>query len=252
MTEENPSKFNRRTILKSAGAVAGLGFTAPVEAERHGPVQFSELRLVHDVSLPSNTELTYPFTHVDEFSHNRVVDEDRSAVYINERYAKEELELAKREESIVAGIGFAALPAAFGERDYRIPTTRLDEDYRANQEISVSDYRQPGVSVSQEQGKLFIESEGTETTVNPGDEVRTVLPEQEVSVEAYKTVETDPDEITIAGGEEWQEPWRKPNRREYETKTVTITPKIVARNLGELEVVGVRAKGPKYKPKANG
>ena len=251
MTKENSSKFNRRTILKSAGTVAGLGLTAPVSAEGHGSVQFSELRLVHDVSLPENTELTYPFTHVDEFSHNRVVDEDKSALYINERYAKENLELAKREESVVAGIGFAALPATFSERDYKVPTTRLNDDYRVNQEIGVSGYRQPGISVSQEKDELVIESAETKTTVNPGDEIQTALPQQEVSVKAYRTVEKDPDEITIAGGEDWQEPWRKPKQREYETKTVTITPKVVARNLGELDVVAVRAKGPRYNPKAN-
>lgn len=247
MTEDHSSTFNRRTVLKSAPAVAGLGLSGKVTAKEHGTVQFSELRLIHDVSIPDD-DLTYPFNHVDEFGHALAVDKEASTLYINERYAQEHLTRARESKSVVGGIEFAALPTAFGDRAYGTPVTNLIDDYRATQEISVSGYRRPSISVSQKRDELVVETAGTRTTIRPGSESRTALANQEVSVDAYRAVEQDPDDITLMGGEEHHHPSRVPKKREYETKTITITPKIAARNYGELDVVGIRATGPNYSP----
>lgn len=186
---------------------------------------------------------------VDYQLQSSIVDEDESTLYINERYAEDNLKLAKQKENIVSGMGFSALPTMFGDCQESNLVTNITDDFRADQLLSVSeDYQMPAVSVSHRQGELVVKASGSRTRVSPGSEAQIPLPETEVTVEAYKTVEKDPDEITVAGGEDWQEPWRKPNPREYTTKTVTITPRIVTRNYGKLDVVGVRSQAPNYHP----
>lgn len=249
MTEENKSRVNRRTVLKATTAAAGLGLPAPVTARDQGSVQFSESRIVHDVSIPSSDEFTYPFTHVDEFGHSRVVDEEESVLYINEQYAKDHLDIANQKNSVVAGKGLSGLPTKLGNCQKSNIVTEVLDDFRATKLLSVSgDYRMPLVSMSNQQDELVVESNGKKTTVSPGEKAQIPLPKKEVTVEVFRTVEKDPEEVTVEGGEDWQQPWRKPNPREYVTKTVTVTPWVVAQNYGKLDVVSVRSKAPNYHP----
>lgn len=235
-------------MLKSAStAVVGLGISTPATATKHGSTNYSEVRIVHDVST-STSDLTYPFIHLDE--HNsRIVDEEQSALYINEQYAEEKLNFAKQKENIVAEMDFLTPPVTFGSCPESTLLTNIDNDFRGTQLLSISgDYQKPPVSVFHQQNKMVVEASGRETRVGAEEESELLLPEKDITVKAYKTVEKDDDEVTIAGGEDWQKPWRIPNVREYSTETVTVTPRVVTKNYGELDIMGVRSKAPKYHP----
>lgn len=250
MSEKTSSKVRRRSVLKSAGAVAGLGLTGGVvEASSHGSVKFSELRIDHDITVPSDDEYYYPFSHFDEFGRAYVVDQDQSTLYVNEEYASKDLQAVKNNDSVLANSGFSSLPS----KQSRCPSsglaTKVLDDYRITERLSVREgYNEPEIAVTEQNEKIIVDINGNRTSIRAGKEEEVTLSRQQVSIKAYKTVEKDPEEITIAGGEEWQKPWRKPKQREYETKTVTVTPTVHIRNHGELEAVGVRSKAPKPNP----
>lgn len=252
MTKENSSQINRRNVLKSAGVVAGFGLANPALAtSNHGSVRFSELRIEYDVSVPEGDELTYPIKHLDEFGRAYAVDSEQSVLYINERYAEADLEVARNNDNVLSNSGFSTPPTTFGGCQKENIVTQIEEDFRASQLLSVSgNYKTPRVSAIQRQDGIVVEAGSKRTKVQPADAKSIILSEEEVTVEAYRTVEKDPEEITIAGGEEWQKPWRKPTKqREYTTKSVSATPKVQVRNYGELDIVGVRSKAPQYNPK---
>lgn len=251
MSEKNSSTVRRRSVLKSAGAVAGLGLAGGVvEASSHGSVKFSELRVGHDVTVPSDDEYYYPFSHFDEFGRAYVVDQDQSTLYVNEEYAPEDLRVAGNNDSVLANSGFSSLPTKRGQCQSSGLATKVLDDYRITERLSIEEgYDEPEIAVTERSEEITVEVNGKRTSIQAGGEEEITLSPQQVSVEAYRTVEKNPEEVTIAGGEEWQEPWRKPKQREYEIKTVTVTPKVHVRNHGELEAVGVRSKAPKYNPK---
>lgn len=246
MTEKNSPEFDRRSVLKSASAVAGLGLTGEVTAiSSHGDVLFSELRLNHDVQLPETEEYYFPFFHVDEFGRTYVLDKDKSTLYVNERYSPGKLKTVKANSAIVGGELFSSLPIRRKQCQSSSLPTEINSDFRATKRLSFTDgYREPQITVTENDETLFVEVDSKEISVGPRSQEEFALPDQEITVEAYKTIDKSAEEITIAGGEEWQEPWRKPKQREYMTKTVTVTPKVQVRNHGSLDVVGVRSKAP--------
>lgn len=251
MSDKNSSKVRRRSVLKSAGAVAGLGLAGGVvEASSHGSVKFSELRIGHDVTVPSSDEYYYPFSHFDEFGRAYVVNQDQSTLYVNEEYALKDLQVVKNNDSVLANPSFSSLPSKRGQCQTSGLATKVLDDYRVTERLSIEEgYDEPEIAVTEQNEKITVDVNGKRTSVRAGSEERVTLSPQQVRVEAYKTVKKNPEEITIAGGEEWQEPWRKPKQREYQTKTVTVTPKVHIRNHGELEAVGVDSKAPKYNPR---
>ncbi|NEU56731.1 hypothetical protein [Halorussus sp. MSC15.2] len=251
MSEKNSQGINRRSILKSASAVAGLGVTGNVTAiSSHGSTLFSELGIQHDVSLPTGEEYQYPFFHADEFGRTYFINDQQSKVFINETYSPKKVQAAKQNNAVVAGSRLVPLPTKRNPCQGETPITELREDYRPKEFLSVKEgYREPQPTVAEQGQAVTIEVDSERTLVHPGDQEILTLPKQEVRIEVYKTVEKNPGEITITGGEEWQESWRKPKQREYTTKTVSITPKVHVRNHGQLEVVGVKSKAPHHKPR---
>ncbi|WP_135824869.1 hypothetical protein [Halorussus ruber] len=168
---------------------------------------------------------------------------------MNEEYAVEDLRVVKNNDSAVANSGFSSLPAKHGQCQNSGLATKVLDDYRVTERLAIKEgYNEPKIAITEQNGDITADISGKKASIRAGKEKKVTLSPQQVSVEAYKTVEKNPEDVTIAGGEEWQEPWRKPKQREYKIKTVTVTPEVHIRNHGEVEVVGVSSKAPKHNP----
>lgn len=242
--------MKRRTVLKSATATASLALVGEVSATSScGSVNFSEVGVEHDVSLPTTTQSNYPFFHIDEFGLNRFIDQNQSTLYVNQRYAQGELDILKGNQAVVASRGYAPLPTRLGGGSSSGVTTKRGENFRTLEALTVEDsYDRPRFTVEEQDVGTVVAAEGERVNVQPGSEAEIVLDDREVTVEVFEITDKDAKEITVAGGEEWQKPWRKPQAKRYWEETVTVTPKIHLRNYGELDVVGVESKAPRHSP----
>lgn len=250
LDNQKSASMKRRTVLKSATAAASLALVGEVGAtSSYGSVNFSEVGVEHDVSLPTTTRAKYPFFHIDEFGLNRFIDQDQSTLYINERYAQGELEVLKGNRAVVAGRDYTPLPTQIGGGSSSGVTTKLGENFRTLEALTVEDsYDRPRFTVEERDTGTVVATEGERVNVQPGSEDEIVLDDREVTLEVSEITDKDAEEMTVAGGEEWQKPWRKTQAKRYWKETVTVTPKVRIRNYGELDVVGVESKAPRYRP----
>lgn len=237
MTEDNPeTTIHRRDLLRSATAagftLGGLGQTAAAQETSTGAsVQFAEVRLSHQLSLPDPPHGHYPTITVDEASTTHLVDRGRSKLYLNE--ARDRRIDILRHNAVVANGGYSSLPTELGGSPQSAITTGLHPSYRVDSSLIVEEYTQPQISVTIEAEELSIAAEGHDTMVPIGAEQVLRLPEREVTVEVFEYADEEPPE-------------RDDNRpvaplRDYRDVELTVKPEIHARNHGELTVATVNS-----------
>lgn len=241
MTDKNSNTtIDRRTVLRSASAtglaLGGLGQTAAAQETSTGKsVQFTEVRLSHQLTLPDH-QCHYPTMTVDEFSTTHLVDQRQSKLYLNE--AQDRGIDVPNQDAVVASGEYSSLPTELGGTPQSTITTDLHGSYRVDSALAIKDgeYTQPEISLADRTGDLSIAAEGQDATVPIGAEQVLTLPDREVTVEVFEYVDEKPPE-------------RDDHRpaaplRSYRDVQVTITPEIHARNHGELDVITVSTPSP--------
>lgn len=248
MTENNNnSTVDRRSLLRSTSAVGltlgGLSQTASAQESLTGKsVRFSELKLTYDVSLQEVEGLHYPTWTVDDTSQSHLVDHGQSKLYLNDNRNRE-IDIPNR-EAVVANEGYFSPPTKFGGSSPAMITTEIHSDFRAKSALSIKDngYTHPEVSVRSNTGGLSIAAEKQEATVSEGREEALVLPDREITVEAFEFADEEPPQRT--------DNLRAAPLRNYRDVQVTVTPIVRVRNHGNIDISKVSSPSPVPNPLA--
>lgn len=240
MSNNINSEVDRRTLLQSAPA-AGLGLTGlskvtSIDVEATGEsVEFSDVRLVHDVSLPEEVKYEYPFMTITELSIYHLVDQAQSKLFLNqERDTGIEI---PNQNAVVFGEGYSSLPVDIGGAPESAVATELRKGrVTAGLSVKTNDYVKPQVSATNTPNGLSVVAEGQKVTVPDGAEEIIELTDREVVVTVSEYADEEPPE-------------RDDGRpvaplRNYMDKRVTVTPKVHARNHGELDIIEVSSQSP--------
>lgn len=246
MNSKDQSTVNRRTVLKAAGVSTVLPtIGSTVSAKASPKITFSEVGLVHEVPEPLDENVHYPYSHVDEFSLARTVDEIDRTLYLNRRYIPQAVKLAKNNRALLAGEEYSVPQVTLPQNQAGALVTKRGAQYRILQALRVeSGYTLPQIVITEERNEIAITTPDGRTLVPTNEEVEVEFTSQEVTIQSYTLLEKDSVETTGDDGEEW-EPWRKPKPKHFETETIEVVPRLKVRNYGQLEVADVDSPIPR-------
>lgn len=241
MTEDKKLRdktvVKRRRFIKTTSTAAGvgainLGFSS-VKARREGDrVQFVDAGYEHDLH---DVQGDVDGIHIEEFTGHVVKDD--SKLELLDRMPTGMRTAVKRQRNIVRlGSGynsytpFSAGPV--GVQPSRQLTTELDEMNRSIFGVEVAEpYAPPAINLKAAGNSVNVASEGQQGKVASGEERSFTLPRQQVEVVSF-----EPTGETRTSNQEGQ-PAQEYEILEPTYQSVEVTPRLVARNYGELEVV---------------
>lgn len=247
---QSKATVNRRTLLQSVSATGiGLaGMTQTASADRttqentsiertaiDKSVNFAEVRLTHEISLPKEPNCQYPTLTVNEFSTCHSVDRSQSTLYLNDT---QDIGFnIPNHEMVIASDGYSSPAVNLGGSSPSAITTGL-QGGRVISALSIKNngYRQPKISVDNNGKELSVAAERQETTVPDGKEKQLTLPDREVTVEVFEYTDEPP------AVRDDHRPAAPP--RNYYDKQLMVTPKVNVINHGNLDIVKVTASSP--------